>query len=341
MTPNSLAVWNGVDAQEAEGRLRSLRRREADLEEALSSQQQMQRIYPDGFAVSLARRSLEARQELLSTELASLLRYRANEPIKVSLDGREYHDHSASIATLGIFLLRLQKLYSAIAQAVQTGPTLRGPIASAIREATELRLAHVYESPFGMDLYVPSKLDLMGRSIASDSLSKLFELLSASRDEKQLMAISGSLGGRTTNHLRHLASYLVSSESAMSLSWLDYTGEEHTWAATRDAAHSIVANLKDIIQTKSVVKVFSGTLVGGSLFKNSFELFIRESGTLIEGGMVAAVAPAMKKYFGTTVSVTVDETEVLDRGSGDSRTYYVLTSINGNTNDSRPIPSGN
>jgi len=339
MSPNSLTVWDGVDAQEAEAQLRNLRRREVDLEEALSAQQQMHRLYPESFAVSLSRKSLEARQELLSRELSALLRYRANEPIRVSLNGREYHDHSAGIATLGLFMLRLQKLYSAIAQAIQTGPTLRGPIASAIREATELRLAHVYDSSFGMELYVPSKLDLMGRSVASDSLSKLFELFTACGDEKRLMAISGSLGGRTTNHLRHLASYLASSDSDMTVSWSDYTGEEHKWSATQDGANVIVANLKNIIQTKSAEKVLSGVLVGGSLFKGNFELLIRESGTLIEGSMVAGLGTAMKRNFGSTVSVTVNETEVLDRGSGDSRTFYVLTAINEGLDETDPSMS--
>jgi len=340
MSPNALPIWRDIDADEAEARLSNLRRRQAEVEIALSHQRQIQKFHPESFAVSLSRKSIEAKRDQLSAELATVMRHRVNEPVNVSLDGSEFHDHSAGAGTLGVFLIRLQKLYSAVAQAIHTGPTLRGPIAGALREATELRFAQVFPSSFGMELYVPSKLDLMGRSIASDSLEALFGLLSASGDEKKLMQVSGELGGRAVNHLRHLVSSVASSGSSILIEWADYTGTKHSWGASQEAAQAVVSHLKNIIQTRSSERVVTGLLGGGSLFKNQFELLITEENTLIEGNMVAGLGEAMKQFFGTVCTVTVDETEVLDRGSGERRTYYVLTAIGGVSNEELTLPSG-
>lgn len=328
MTVSSLVVWDGIDAVEAEGRLLSLKRRQAELEPALQAQWQIQKIHSKSFAVSLAGKSLETRRDLLSVQVADLLKYRRYEAVQISLDGEQFHDHSANIGNLGVFLIRLQKLYSAIAQSMQTGPTLRGPIASFIQEATELRLTRVFDSSFGMDLYVPSRLDLAGRSISSEALTKMFDLLSSSVSEKKVMELSGELGGRATNHLRHLVSHLSGSDSAITVGWSDYTGTAHKWSASREVTQQARANLRNISQVSSSVKTYVGLLGGGSIFRNSFELFDQETKTLLEGNMVANLVPLMKQYFGTVCTATVDETEVLDRASGDKKVYYVLTDIN-------------
>ncbi|MBE9606116.1 hypothetical protein IAI18_14715 [Acetobacteraceae bacterium H6797] len=327
MTSNSIITWANIDPVEAETRLANLHRREADLEEAFLAQQRIEKIHPGSFALSLAKAGLNARREFVYSEMSALLRHRINEPITIKLDGVDYYNHSAKIGDLGFFLIRLQKLFSSIAQAIQTGPTLRGPIASSIREATEIRIADVFPSSFGMDLYVPVKSDLMGRSISSESLSRLFQVLASSQDEEQFMKISGSLGGRTTNHLRHLVSHLKNSESKISMEWRDHTGTNHSWKASSDVISGIANNITTIIQTKSSVREFSGVLVGASMVRNSFELLELPSRDIIEGTITADLALDVKKYFGSAVNITVDAVEVLDKRSGVSKTYYALTSI--------------
>lgn len=327
MTENSLMVWRNIDPVEAETRLAVIRRRDAELDEAFKNQIVMQRHHPNSFAVSLATKSLEARRDIIASEIKDLLRYRVNEPVRLSLDGSSFHDHSAGIGTLAIFLIRFQKLYSAVAQAIQTGPTLRGPIALALREATELRLAELYPSSFGMELYVPTQLDIMGRSVSADSLYKMFELLQSSDDDKKLMEMSGTLGGRVVSHLRSLASQLSNSETIINLSWNDYTGNTNLWSSSSDNSRKIVANLKEIIHVSSSKKTYVGVLGGGSLFRHSFELRRSDDGALIEGSMLPVLLDDMKENFGKSCVVDVDETEVTDKASGEKKTYYILTGI--------------
>lgn len=119
------------------------------------------------------------------------MRHRISKQVAFSLAGSAFADNSASLGNLGVFFIRLQKLYSSIAQAIRTGPTLRGPIAAEIRAATELRLADVYASSFGMKMYVPAGFDLMGNSISSDALEAFFQLLRATTVESDLMRLSG------------------------------------------------------------------------------------------------------------------------------------------------------
>lgn len=321
-----IAVWKDIDPLDAEGRLRGLRRRLAELDDAIKGQQAILRERPESFAFQLSCNSLLQMQEALRQEFSVLIRHRTNEKIDLALDGNRFIGHSASLGHLGFFFLRLQKLYSSIAQAIRTGPTLRGPIAEEIRSATDLRLSATYPSSFGMTLYVPTSFDLMGNSIAADSLDTMFQLLTSSCDEKRLMQFSGELGRRTFSHLRHVASSIYYAEADFKIEWSDFTGTRHTWETNANVAREIIQNLSNITETRSGERLLTGRLVGASLLRNRFELLLTDN-TLVEGKVIADLSDAIRKAFGTVCKVRVNETEILDRGTGDRRTYYALIMI--------------
>lgn len=320
------SVWTNVDPVEAEGRLRSIRRRLAELDEALQGQQMILRDNPDSFAFQLACESLLLNQQRLQAELIQLVCNRSHEQISLALSGQNFVNHSASLGYLGIFLIRLQKLYSSIGQAIRTGPTLRGPIAADIRSATDLRLSNIYPSSFGMKMFVPSEFDLMGNSVASDSLDALFQLLQSSIEEDRFMRLSGELGRRTFGHLRHVASTLQDAQATLTINWIDYTGTRHNWESTPETNRKIIEQLDKIKETRSEEKRLKGRLVGASLLRNRFELLLPER-TIIDGKFVSGLGPEITKAFGSVCNVIVDETEIHDRVSGESKTYYSLKLI--------------
>jgi hypothetical protein len=320
------SVWENIEPVEAEGRLRSLRRRLAELDEALQGQQAILRENPESFAFKLACESLLQIQKRLREELVELVRYRRNEQITFALGGSNFADNSASLGNLGVFLIRLQKLYSSIAQAIRTGPTLRGPIAVDIRAATELRLADVYPSSFGMQMFVPSGFDLMGNSISSEALEAMFQLLVSTNNEQKLMRLSGEYGRRTLGHLRHVATTLREVSATLNINWTDYTGTQHNWVSGPDTTALIIEYLDNITETRSEQRQITGRLVGASLLRNRFELLLPDR-SLIEGKFVSGLAAAITDAFGAMCAVTVDETEVRDKVSGETKTYYSLKEI--------------
>jgi len=320
------SIWENIEPVEAEGRLRGVRRRLAELDEALQGQQAILRENPESFAFKLSCESLLQIQTRLRDELVELVRHRRNEQITFALGGAQFADNSASLGTLGVFLIRLQKLYSSIAQAISTGPTRRGPIAVDIRAATELRLADVYPSSFGMQMFVPSGFDLVGNSISSEALDAMFQLLMSTDDDQKLMRLSGEYGRRTFGHLRQVATVLREASATLKINWTDYTGTQHNWVSDPDATLRIIEHLDKITETRSEQRQFSGRLVGASLLRNRFELLLPDR-SMIEGKFISGLGAAITDAFGEICTVTVDETEVRDKVSGETKTYYSLKAI--------------
>jgi hypothetical protein len=319
-------IWNNINAVEAEDRLRGIRRRLADLDLVLQNQQSILKDSPNSFAFKLSCDSLIQIQERLRVEFYDLLRNRSTEQVTFCLEGKEFGNHSASMGYLGVFFIRLQKLYTSIAQAIQTGPTRRGPIAAELRQATELRLADVFPSSFGMKTFVESDFNLFGQSVASDSLESMFQLLKASEDDQSLMRLSGELGRRACNHLNHVAGLLKSAEATLKIDWTDYTGTQNNWTSTPEKISRIIGQLNKITETRSEEKVLNGRLVGASLLRNRFEIVL-VNGETIEGKFVSGLSSDIKNCFGYECKATVDETELYDKVSEDRQTYYSLTAI--------------
>jgi len=338
MIENMRQVWRDIDPDEAEVRLRYLTQKLVETDAALQAQRLALAMKPGSFAFQLSCESLEHLQERIFEERLQILRHRIGEAVEVALDGRRFGKEGASIDHLGIFFRRLQKLYSSIAQAIQSGPTLAGPIAGDIRAATELQLAGVFPSSFGMLMVIPSQPDLTGRSLASDSLAALFKVFMSENDEKALMGISGELGPRAFSHLRHLARELSRGDATLRLSWATNSGHRLNSVINPADAIAIVQNLEKIVQTRSEELSLSGVLAGASLFRGRFELLSDNIG-LIEGTTVTGLAESLKAAFGTRCEATVNQTVILDRGTGEQRTYYVLTSINGRKPATLPAPT--
>lgn len=322
------AVWKDIDPNYAESVLRGLNRRLTDLDGALRAQNEMFRAAPESFALALGNRSLLGMQEKLRDERAELLRHRVAEKLNIALDGGKFQNNTASIGALGALLIRIQKLYSSIGQSITQGPRQRGPIATSITEATELRLTSTFPSSFGMSLVVSPKNELFVDSLPGAAFESLFGLLSSTQSEREVMRLSGELGTRSINHLRHIANILSKQDSELSLEWSDSAGIKHYWTASPEESSRTLFRLSAIKETRAETKLFTGRIVGASLLRNRFEL-VTGDGAIIEGKIVSSTVEDVARAFGNICSVLVDETEITDSASGQSRIYYSLISIQG------------
>jgi hypothetical protein len=322
-----LEVWKGIDPLVAEARLRGLRRRLSELDAALSDQQSLAREFPSSFAIKLSGNGLRSMEIALRKELSDILRHRQAEQLSVALDGPSFINHSANLSDLGFIFTRVQKLFSSVAQAITTGPTSRGPIPSSIMANTSLRLQGTYPSSFGLDIAVPASYDLLGESLPSDTFTQMFQLLNAATDDVRLMRLSGEIGRRSLVHLRHLASHFRATNATLRLDWKDFSGTRYDWSLDFGDAERIMKSIDNITETRSSSLVFEGFLVGASLLRNRFEVLL-DDGIVIEGKFVSGLSTNIAENFGMRIEAKVDETEMLDRASGESRVFYTLREIN-------------
>lgn len=321
------AVWEGIDPNLAEQTLRATGRRLRDLEEALVSQHALLQTKPGSFAFSLGYESLLQLQHRLLSERSQLLTHRVAERVDIALEGQSFHKDGASAGSLGALLIRLQKLYSSIAQAITEGPTLRGPLSGQIMAATELRLASTFPSSFGMSLVVEREAGARNVShLPSATFERLFGLLATAHTPEAVMQVTGELGGRVLNHYLHVANILRSTDSSLKLEWSDSEGIKHYWLTSAKQAAETVALLHGIKAVESVTLHLTGRIVGASLLRNRFEM-MTDDGQVIEGKVTGNALRSISDYFGQIAKVELDRTTVNDNRSGEAKVYYALASI--------------
>jgi len=321
-----METWTGIDPVLAEAQMRGLTRRLAEIEEAMEHSQRLQAAAPQSFAARLGWQSLWNMQIALERERLDLVAHRVRERVVVALNGPAFARHTADLGNLGVFLIRLQKLYTSIAQAVTVGPSLRGPIGREITGATTMRFADVFPSSFGMELFVDQKFDIFGESVASSSLQTLFNLLSSTTRETEISRLSAELGPRAINHLRHVLDDLARADAGLSIKWSDSTGTEYQWVADDNEVKDLKQNASRFRTIRSEPVFLKGFLTGASLLRDRFE-FLMEDRSLIEGKVAKAAKTAIREFFGHRCIGSFDRVVVLEAVTGEERTYFTMTGI--------------
>jgi hypothetical protein len=319
-------LWDDIDPAEAEARMRGLVRRLSELDVALTAAQHIRAQHPNSFSAELSLDSLTHLQRRLEAERIELVRHRARERLEVSLSGSSYSDHSAGVGELGVFLIRLQKLYSSIAQAITTGPRRRGPISHEIRDATAMRFADVFPSSFGMEIFIRPRFDVFGESTAASTLQTLFTLLGATRQEHEISRLSAELGQRAVTHLRHVLDDLSRHHAGFSLKWTDMSGTNFAWDANNEQIAGLQKNVSRFRTKHSVEITIPAFLVGASLLRDRFELYDTNR-DIIEGKLARDVKFKLREYFGRQCMATLEKVDIDETVTGDTRTFFTLVGI--------------
>lgn len=321
-----METWTGIDPVVAEAQMRGLTRRLAEIEEAMEHSQRMQSAAPNSFAARLGWNSLWRMQAALERERRDLVKHRVRERITVALNGPAFEKHAADLGNLGVFLIRLQKLYTSIAQALTVGPRLRGPIGKEISGATTMRFAEVFPSSFGMEIFVDQKFDIFGESVGSSSLQTLFNLLSSTTREIEISRLSAELGPRAVNHLRHVLEDLARADAGLSIKWNDASGTEYKWVANDEEVKVLKQNASRFRTIRSESIILEGFLIGASLLRDRFE-FLTADRNVIEGKIAKSAKTDIREFFGRRCVGGFDQVVVIEAVTGEERTYFTMTGI--------------
>lgn len=321
-----MKLWHNIDSSVAEAELRGLNRRLAELDEAMKSGQRLYADNPNSFAAQLSLESLSQLQERLQSERVALLQHRKRERVAIALRGEGFIDHTANVGQLGYFLVRMQGLYQSIAQAITSGPRPRGPVSQDILKSTDLRFADVFPSSFGMEIFVVSSFDEYGESTSVSSLQTLFNLLNAARREQEIIRLSGELGQRSLGHLRRVLHDLQRAGAGLSLSWIDSAGTEYTWSADTDDIVQLNRNVAGFEENYVGERTLEGALIGASLLRNRFE-FMDMNRQVLEGKITRAIKPKLREFFGRWCSIRLDQVDIYDSHSGETKSYFTMLDI--------------
>lgn len=306
--------------------MRSISRRLAELDEAIVASRQMLASNAGSFSAKIGLKSLEDIRHRIESERSVLVAHRLQERVNLSLDGAAFSEHSADVGILGLVLVRIQKLYTSVAQSITVGPRLRGPISRDISIATNLKLANVFPSSFGVNLFVDQNFDIFGDSTATSALEALFSLLHSSRDDQAILRSSGEVGQRAVNHFRRMLNDLAISGSSISVSWSDLSGTEYLWSADSSEIFHIRDHLRALKMSSAKEVVLDGVIVGASLVRDRFE-FMSDQFGLIEGKIARSAKPDIRRFFGSRCSVTADRVDMSDVSRSVVRTYYTMTGV--------------
>lgn len=321
-----MKLWHNIDSSVAEAELRGLNRRLAELDEAMKSGQRLYADNPNSFAAQLSLESLSQLQERLQSERVALLQHRKRERVAIALRGEGFIDHTANVGQLGYFLVRMQGLYQSIAQAITSGPRPRGPVSQDILKSTDLRFADVFPSSFGMEIFVVSSFDEYGESTSVSSLQTLFNLLNAARREQEIIRLSGELGQRSLGHLRRVLHDLQRAGAGLSLNWIDSAGTEYTWSADTDDIVQLNRNVAGFEENYAGERTLEGALIGASLLRNRFE-FMDMNRQVLEGKITRAIKPKLREFFGRWCSIRLDQVDIYDSHSGETKSYFTMLDI--------------
>jgi hypothetical protein len=157
-----------------------------------------------------------------SQSAKSIARTRKREILNVALKFLNQALHEVPAQKLGHFLSNLQSLMDAIGQAIGGIPTTLGSVPLCITTQTELSVIGTYDSSFGINLAAPGASDgeLFATSLlAPEVMEKLLDLLSASKDEGELIISLRSLSFRAVSAYRKVLRSLISAESGLSVEW--------------------------------------------------------------------------------------------------------------------------
>jgi hypothetical protein len=120
---------------------------------------------------------------------------------------------------LGDILTSFQELANALGQYCEDEVTLKGAIPAGILEASKFRATQIFEGSFGIQLKSKTCSDLFNKSLASDVLLELTNLLESRDNDDNISNKLHELQGRVASKYRRFLKDIVKLESPMKIDW--------------------------------------------------------------------------------------------------------------------------
>ncbi len=278
---------------------------------------------PD-FASQIGLQSICLHQNLLLDELKASEMLESGTDVELILDGDPVVQHSVQASFLGNFLAKVQSLVNAMAQAVTSTPTARGPLPGNIVAENRLMIsAEFVPSSFGVRCTLPTKEDLglILEPVSRAVLESISELLSDNLPSEDLAGLVSH--ARVKQQYFELLDILAKNGANVRVRTRQnpYGSKLHTRLA-RERVEWL-----ELLQANEERINRSGILVGGNIETARFELKVGDEMIV---GKASDVARAQLRgiTFGAQVQAEIRaKTMVHEEGAFEPKTSYFLVSV--------------
>ncbi|MBE9396777.1 hypothetical protein IOQ59_05810 [Pontibacterium sp. N1Y112] len=123
------------------------------------------------------------------------------------------------IKGFGTILTSLQSLVDSLGQYCEGEPTLKGAIAVDILSETKFKATQIFDGSFGVQLKSDSSSDLFNRSLASDAIMELINLLEAGDNEDVISNKLHEFQGRVASKYKVFLKSLAKLDTPLKVDW--------------------------------------------------------------------------------------------------------------------------
>lgn len=318
--------WSGISPEEAVQKISKAKTRLDEVEGLITNYSALLKQDPGSFAYKLSIESLRERANFHQEEISQVLSFRKFEIFDFSLNGALFQREAGDLLGLAGFFHFLQQTFASIVQAISAGATNRGRIQSGIQNLSQINLANVFPSSFGLRLAIKTDLDLFGGSYAIQGIHHLFQLVNSVDDKEKLYEKIAFLGPRTLSNFRRLIKHLSKTKSSFHLSWEDPFSTQHQANTSEETISRADVNLSKIKTNQDEFRDFEGFLLGASLIRKRFE-FVLDSGEIITGNVPKDQLEFIPHFFGKKCKIRTNENIVTDELGQSKRTSHTLLKI--------------
>jgi hypothetical protein len=300
-----------------------IREQLADLDETLELAKQYGA--PD-FASSISLRSMGMEREILLDELRATELRESEYDAELVLKGDPVANHDIHSRFFGLVLVELQDLVNAVAQHIASLRSSSGRVAANIIEQNRLLFSHSFESSFGARFKVAGTTGEHDESRLLDApnssaLDQVWELLSGRAHSDTLTEYLSHPRIRT--HYKALVELLAKQGADFEIRTRGHDSSSRLSAQeARDRSEWL-----DLLTTQTQTIKLAGTLTGGSIARDRFELQVGEM--VIQGVASHDAASQMRSFrLGQTVEAELEvTTSTHDQDPSAEKIVYVLKEL--------------
>ena len=206
-----------------------------------------------------------------------------SEKLTLVISGKGVEKGSISARVLAAVLNGLQSIADSIANALGNEPTEKGKIPSDILRQSDLIVVNTFPGSFGIEL--EGKIEysnLFDDPLLTQTLSRLFGLLSSGTDADKIMESIADLGPRTLSHYKQWIKTMAEQEVSVHCEWKSRYAERYFWSIDTSTLPTLLETLDTIREEDSTEIELSGSLTGMNIRKETFE-FMDDEGNIITG----------------------------------------------------------
>lgn len=304
-----------------------LREELQELNKAIAATEGVVQEEADSFAWELSLSSLRARRKALLAETRAELDEGRVAELALRFDGEPVQGDTVEASFLSEFLGCLQKLVSALGQALAARPTARGNIPESVMEQTRLRLASVRAGSFTVALVGEAHPNLFGESLIQDAFENLHSLIEAGDNAEGLADLLSRLGGRVQGHYAAVLSTLTSANANVELeTWLDATTRR---LATVSAVHARnIADALSLLQREEErPQRLRGRLIGLLQHKAQFEFQYPDTQEVIAGNVLPDALRKAVQYYDQNIIADFSVETIGVEGREEVKEHWTLADL--------------